>query len=235
MVSQAVPRPMPHLAADGYHGATVSSAWRTHVSRVRLLRLVAALLLATGIAGTATADTLRCRSRDYRYAFCRTPYPVRHARVVDRKSDRPCIQGRTWGYDRNGIWVDHGCDAEFDVVYRGGGGGGPYPPYPPGGGGGGGGGWFPGDGGWGQPGGVPGWAVGTWRSDSPVAGAYSTITIYPSGSTTWVVGRSSTNGYWAGSSEIRLYNNRAIRFDRRGNRVQASLPGYGVHRFRRIY
>ena len=24
-----------------------------------------------------------------------------------------CIQGRTWGYGRNGIWVSDGCRAEF--------------------------------------------------------------------------------------------------------------------------
>ena len=30
-------------------------------------------------------------------------------------SDAPCIQGRTWGYDRNRIWVDRGCRALFEV------------------------------------------------------------------------------------------------------------------------
>lgn len=233
MVTQAAaPEAHPAASERAYHGGHPTWTVEEHVSRLRLLRLAAALLLASGVATEATADTLRCRSRDYRYAFCSTPFPVRRATVRDRKSDRPCILGRTWGYERNGIWVDHGCDAEFDVDYRGGGGGGPYPPYP---GGGGGGGWYPGDGGWGQPGGVPGWAIGTWRSDVMVGGTYSTITLYPTGSATWVNGRYSVNGYWAGGSEIRLYNNRVIRFDRRGSRADVALPGFGVYRFRRIY
>jgi hypothetical protein len=30
-------------------------------------------------------------------------------------SDSACIEGRTWGWDRNGVWVDRGCRAEFSV------------------------------------------------------------------------------------------------------------------------
>jgi ribosomal protein L37AE/L43A len=28
-------------------------------------------------------------------------------------SDNACIQGKTWGWDRNGVWVSDGCRAEF--------------------------------------------------------------------------------------------------------------------------
>jgi hypothetical protein len=28
-------------------------------------------------------------------------------------SDSACVRGKTWGYDRNGIWVSDGCRAEF--------------------------------------------------------------------------------------------------------------------------
>jgi len=34
-------------------------------------------------------------------------------RLIKRLSDKPCIEGRSWGYDRNGIWVDDGCRAIF--------------------------------------------------------------------------------------------------------------------------
>jgi hypothetical protein len=30
-------------------------------------------------------------------------------------SDSSCRQGRSWGFDRRGIWVDHGCRADFQV------------------------------------------------------------------------------------------------------------------------
>jgi hypothetical protein len=35
--------------------------------------------------------------------------------MVHQKSEAKCIQNRTWGYDNRGIWVDHGCRAEFEV------------------------------------------------------------------------------------------------------------------------
>jgi hypothetical protein len=27
----------------------------------------------------------------------------------------PCVQNATWGFDSKGIWVDHGCRAEFSI------------------------------------------------------------------------------------------------------------------------
>ncbi|MBN9502378.1 MAG: DUF3011 domain-containing protein [Armatimonadetes bacterium] len=36
-------------------------------------------------------------------------------RIVKRLSDAPCIYGRSWGFDRNRIWVDDGCRAVFEV------------------------------------------------------------------------------------------------------------------------
>jgi hypothetical protein len=34
-------------------------------------------------------------------------------RMVNQRSGSACIQGRTWGFDGRGIWVDHGCRADF--------------------------------------------------------------------------------------------------------------------------
>lgn len=38
--------------------------------------------------------------------------------LVRQISGSPCDQGRTWGYDRRGIWVDRGCRAEFATGRR---------------------------------------------------------------------------------------------------------------------
>jgi hypothetical protein len=48
--------------------------------------------------------------------------------LIRQRSGSACDFGRTWGYDRRGIWVDRGCRADFQI---GGGGGG----WKPGGGG----------------------------------------------------------------------------------------------------
>jgi len=58
---------------------------------------------------------LRCSSDDGRRAFCETD-TGRGVRMVRQISGSPCEEGRTWGYDRRGIWVDRGCRAEFEVI-----------------------------------------------------------------------------------------------------------------------
>lgn len=41
-------------------------------------------------------------------------------RLIRQLSDRPCTYGRTWGYDRDHIWVQNGCRAIFEVGGRNG-------------------------------------------------------------------------------------------------------------------
>ncbi len=62
---------------------------------------------------------IRCESNDGRTRECTTG----GGRVVLERqiSSSACIEGRSWGYSRNGIWVSQGCRADFRVVgdYRG--------------------------------------------------------------------------------------------------------------------
>ena len=62
------------------------------------------------------ARVVSCNSDGYRDRFC--PVDTRGGvRLVHQVSNSrgPCIEGRTWGYDRRGIWVSEGCRAEFSV------------------------------------------------------------------------------------------------------------------------
>ena len=54
----------------------------------------------------------RCESHDGRYVECaaNTRAGVQLIRQLSRAS---CIEGRSWGYGRSGIWVSQGCRAEF--------------------------------------------------------------------------------------------------------------------------
>ena len=55
-----------------------------------------------------------CESISNRYQFCRVD--TRGGVQLQRQlSNSACRQNQTWGYDRNGIWVDRGCRAEFRV------------------------------------------------------------------------------------------------------------------------
>ncbi|HZX70713.1 MAG TPA: DUF3011 domain-containing protein [Rhodanobacter sp.] len=62
---------------------------------------------------------LQCDSNKTRYQMCMVDVG-RHGRVelVKRMSDARCTQGHSWGWNRAGVWVDHGCRAQFVVDRR---------------------------------------------------------------------------------------------------------------------
>jgi hypothetical protein len=60
-------------------------------------------------------QTFYCESGDMKRHYC-SEGDRGTVRLVRRRSDSPCIEGRTWGRDRNGyFYVDRGCRADFEV------------------------------------------------------------------------------------------------------------------------
>jgi hypothetical protein len=58
--------------------------------------------------------TITCTSDNGRRRVC--PADTSRGVILVREYNRgACVQGRTWGYDRNGIWVDRGCSADFRI------------------------------------------------------------------------------------------------------------------------
>ncbi|HSX59441.1 MAG TPA: DUF3011 domain-containing protein [Tahibacter sp.] len=93
----------------------------------------AACTAAIGLALAATGASaqrgdwdrdieFQCESRSFSYNLCQVD-TGRGGRVylVDQVSNSECIEGRTWGYNRAGVWVDQGCAGIFRVERRGGG------------------------------------------------------------------------------------------------------------------
>ncbi len=83
------------------------------------------LFQATGRYGNNNGsygnDLVRCESRDNRSRTCAIPSGRNSdIRLLRQLSDTPCIENKTWGRSRAGVWVTRGCRAEF-VVGRGGG------------------------------------------------------------------------------------------------------------------
>jgi hypothetical protein len=62
------------------------------------------------------AQTFSCSSDDGKRHYCPAQGP---AQLVKQRSDSPCRQGYSWGTDNRGVWVDHGCRADFAVVRAG--------------------------------------------------------------------------------------------------------------------
>ena len=58
---------------------------------------------------------ITCSSNHGERVYCEadTRGDVRLTRQI---SGTPCVEGSTWGADRRGIWVDHGCRAEFSIT-----------------------------------------------------------------------------------------------------------------------
>jgi len=97
-------------------------------------RFTGLLILSAIFAGTVYAQphrhndnrtiTVLCESRNWRRQHCDadTLGQITLSRQLTRENR--CFEGRTWGYDSKGIWVDRGCRAEFLVAdnsgtYRG--------------------------------------------------------------------------------------------------------------------
>lgn len=59
-----------------------------------------------------------CESIDGAPRFCAADSrgDVRLVRQISRSA---CVEGRTWGRERGGVWVEQGCRAEFEVTGRG--------------------------------------------------------------------------------------------------------------------
>lgn len=67
--------------------------------------------------GAVPKTALRLRCEPPSTALHRCPVDgVRGAGLVRQVSQADCILNRTWGYDRDGLWVTGGCAADFAVV-----------------------------------------------------------------------------------------------------------------------
>ena len=99
------------------------------LSRMLFLFLLVAGFLALAPATASAQQTLNCSSEDGRRRVCEVG-PNRGIRLIRQRSGSPCELGRTYGIERNRVWVDRGCRADFEVLAGAGGG---YPPqgYPP--------------------------------------------------------------------------------------------------------
>ncbi len=60
------------------------------------------------------ARLLACESKERQRRSCGTTI-MRGAILFRQLSGMPCVEGQTWGWDAERVWVDNGCRAEFSV------------------------------------------------------------------------------------------------------------------------
>jgi len=62
-------------------------------------------------------DVIRCESDEGRTRQCPADTSG-GVKLVRRLSDSPCVEGESWGFGVNGVWVAQGCRGEFAVGFR---------------------------------------------------------------------------------------------------------------------
>ena len=60
-------------------------------------------------------QTVECSSIDKRYTFCPAGGNNRSGRLVSRRSEADCREGKGWGWNADGVWVSRGCRGVFAV------------------------------------------------------------------------------------------------------------------------
>ncbi len=66
-----------------------------------------------GYGGNPNGQTIECSSKNWQPARCNAN--ISRGVEITQVLGGECIQGRTWGWDRGGIWVNNGCRARFRV------------------------------------------------------------------------------------------------------------------------
>jgi Protein of unknown function (DUF3011) len=59
-------------------------------------------------------STIRCESKGSQFTYCQLPNRG-HVEVYKQLSSATCTYGRSWGTERDRVWVSNGCRAEFAV------------------------------------------------------------------------------------------------------------------------
>jgi hypothetical protein len=62
----------------------------------------------------AGATIISCDSKKYKFRYCAVRVDE-YAELIRQRSQNACRFNKTWGFDRNGVWVKKGCRADFAV------------------------------------------------------------------------------------------------------------------------
>lgn len=89
------------------------------LSRIAATASVALLALAASPVSKAQyggdyPQSFECSSNDQRTVYCDVDTRG-GVRLIRQQSRAACIEGRSWGWDRRGVWVSQGCRAEFET------------------------------------------------------------------------------------------------------------------------
>ena len=79
---------------------------------LRLIGLPLGLLLLPAVS--FAQQTIKCEANNNNRKYCGS-YRPGEVRMQQQISGSPCVEGQSWGVDRQGLWVERGCRAIFAV------------------------------------------------------------------------------------------------------------------------
>jgi Protein of unknown function (DUF3011) len=79
---------------------------------LRFLGLLFLLFIPSVVA--SAQDSVKCESNDGHRNYC-GQYNSNQVRLERQISGSACVEGKSWGVDGRGLWVDRGCRAYFTV------------------------------------------------------------------------------------------------------------------------
>ncbi len=82
--------------------------------RATCVALSLAVTLSPSLASAGGKQNIRCESHGMGYQYCSVE-TKNHVKLLTKHSFWGCDEGRSWGFDQHGVWVDHGCKADFEV------------------------------------------------------------------------------------------------------------------------
>jgi hypothetical protein len=85
------------------------------MKRIAAVALIAAAAVFAPRTAHAQQSVVTCESVNGQRNFCQVGN-VAGVSLRHELSMSPCVQGRTWGTTRDGVWVSGGCRAEFNVT-----------------------------------------------------------------------------------------------------------------------
>lgn len=96
-------------------GQDKSGIWVDKGCQAEFVVGVAAHPTDSGKGASAKSQRISCQSNDGRKNYCEVDTQGAQVKLVRQEGMQPCMEGSTWGHDRQGIWVDRGCRGEFLV------------------------------------------------------------------------------------------------------------------------
>jgi Protein of unknown function (DUF3011) len=182
----------------------------------RALAAVVSTSLVWASLPAFASQTINCKSNHHLYRYC-SVQTDNEVRLERQRSYSECRQGYSWDYDRNGVWVNHGCEGDFRVG-RGSSDNHRHKALAAGAA-------IAGiaviaalaaQGNKGQQSSdIPSWAVGTFTGYDPRVGADVELTILPGGSVSGHAGGTPFDGRFADS--VLRTDRQAFRLERQGN------------------